>query len=971
MKVRLLLLLLSATLLPALPVQGQVSPVPVCILGRVMSVADAAQKLELPADAVLDLCRRRGMTPAEVLDAPRDALDRRLRRLRLPQPSHPFEAEAWRLLAWRDENGLIPENALLRAREEVSALASGDWTGVSSLSWTPLGPGNIGGRVRCVAPHPTLAGTLFCGSVSGGLWKSATGGASWSVVDDSMANLAITSIVFLPGNPSILYAATGEGFSNSDAIRGAGVFRSSDGGTTWAQMPATTGSSFYFVNRLSAAPNGATLLAATSTGLFRHATAGSSWSAAIITAATPTAFSFGALDVRFHPTNSLVAVADVVGWEPSGSTWFHAIFRTNDGGATFTEVPGTRVNNYWARTEICWHRGFTGAGGGCVYALRNTGGDTLLRSVDGGATFSTVATSIQITGTQGWYDLALWVDPSDLDANPADDLVVAGGIDLWRSTNGGASFTRISQWWSWPGSIHADHHAIVEDPGYNGSSNRRVYFGCDGGVWKTENIATVASLAGWINLNNQLAITQAYGASRSAASGAIIMGTQDAGTLRYTPAGGANAWTTTFGGDGGFCASDPTNSSWHYGEYTNAQVIRSSDGGVSAEYIDGKYWNGVAWIWKSPPWRIDDAMNATANFIAPLALDPSDPNRLYVGGTSLWRTSDARTATTPATGPSWTAVKPPTAASSPISAIAVDPTNANLVLVGHNDGDVYRTTNALAPSPTWTKVDDGIPALPNRMVTRLVVHHPDAPTRIYATFGGFSANNLWVSTTAGSSWGSMIGTPAVPLRDVEPGPGSLPGLPLLYIASEVGLLVTNTSATVWSASLDGPAMVSIDQIFHSGADLYLATHGRGMFRATPTFASTWTPGPGCQYGLAPPLGQSVSIATTTMPVLGQTLTFQAFPVVPGVQGLLFASFVPPAPTTIPGIPFCTVHLDLASVVQIGTFPIQNGYPAVSSYSFLLLDVPSVAGVQVMTQAAWVAANGGFALSNGFGMTLGY
>ena len=132
--------------------------------------------------------------------------------------------------------------------------------GIGSGQWSNLGPGNIGGRIRAVAIHPTTTSTIFIGGVSGGIWKSANSGTSWAPVNDFMANLAISSIVFDPSNSNTLYAGTGEGFFNSDSVRGFGIFKSIDGGASWNLLastnPTTTSSNWYFVNRITMNANG-------------------------------------------------------------------------------------------------------------------------------------------------------------------------------------------------------------------------------------------------------------------------------------------------------------------------------------------------------------------------------------------------------------------------------------------------------------------------------------------------------------------------------------------------------------------------------------------------------------------------------------------------------------------------------------------------------------------------------------------
>jgi hypothetical protein len=95
----------------------------------------------------------------------------------------------------------------------------------AQTGWIALGPGNIGGRTRAIVVHPTSQSTMWAASAGGGVWRSADAGTSWQPVDDFMANLATCCLAMDPTSPDIIYAGTGEGFSNVDAIRGAGIFR--------------------------------------------------------------------------------------------------------------------------------------------------------------------------------------------------------------------------------------------------------------------------------------------------------------------------------------------------------------------------------------------------------------------------------------------------------------------------------------------------------------------------------------------------------------------------------------------------------------------------------------------------------------------------------------------------------------------------------------------------------------------------
>ena len=855
------------------------------------------------------------------------------------RPDQPGEAAAWRLKTLRSADGSIPADAMMTAKAQAAAMnIEGVAGGLDSTRWTAIGPGNVGGRIRAVALHPTIAGTLFIGSVAGGLWKSTDSGATWSAIDDLMSNLAITSIVFTPGNPSVMYAGTGEGFTNIDALQGAGIFKSTDGGTNWARLASTA--IFEFVNRLAISPNGSVILASctgSNAGVYRSTDGGGTW----------TQFNGGgngrSLDVRFHPTNSNIAVAHFLDYDFGISGWFSSVHYSTDGGVTWAESAGTRSNVFGDRLELAFHRGWTGAGNGCVYAQRSVNNDTsttLYRSTDGGASFSVVNTGLSILGTQGWYCNALWVDPSDTDANPANDVIVGGGIDLWRSTDGGATFSAISQWFSAPQSAHADHHTIVEDPGFDGVTNKTVWFGNDGGMYRAADVYSVSLVNGWTSLNSNLPITQFYGASRHAVSGIVVAGAQDNGTQRYTTAGGANAWTEMFGGDGGACASDPTDSNYQYGEYTQLQIHRSTNGGQTSSYIHA----GIT----------DAGSGSTALFIAPFVLDPNNANRMLAGGARLWRSNDVKAAT-----PSWSVIKPAIGGGVLISAIAVAPGNADVIWVGYDNGDVFHTTNGTAGVPTWTQRDTSAPGLPDRYITRITLDANDH-NHVFVTLGGYATDNLWQSTNAGGAWTAATGLPASPVRDVAMHEVNTTWL---YAATEVGLLVSEDNGVSWSSAAT-PSTVSIDELFWSSHNLYLATHGRGIFRqAAYPAPATMSVGSACTFGgpVSPALSSSLSTLGTST-----TWTLTGGP----VNGIwaLFLSTVPGSP--VMPWPGCFVQLDLGNALSLVTLPLSAS--GASNVPVPLPDAPELAGMAMMTQAVCVDAGlAQFTISNGWKVTPGY
>ena len=755
---------------------------------------------------------------------------------RKPRPDHPDEAVRFRRLQMQDEKGFIPPDGLEKARQHIALMkarvksAPKGLGPVEPISWDWLGPGNVGGRIRTIVVHPTDATKMWLGSVGGGIWQSTDGGDSWGTFSDFIGNLAVSTIVLHPTTPSTMYAGTGEGFYNLDAIQGAGVFKSLDGGLNWSQVASTANNNWYFVNRLAVSPDGSTILAANAPqrdangnviqngGIFRTANDGASWPRSTCQGSPCTALTF---DIDFHPTDSLRAIAGGEGV---------ARFST-DGGTNWNPASFSPLINPQAPPAIAQNRrielAYAPSSPNIVWASVNqnqTGSSSgtyrgeVYRSTDGGQSYTRVSTTDYLGG-QGWYGNALWVNPQD------PNFIILGGVDLWRGIFDPATqaltLTQISRWQDAPGtSAHADHHVIVAHPGFNNTTNRIAFFGNDGGIYRTNDVQTVAQSSGWLNKNRLLGITQFYSGAGNPTTGTIIGGAQDNGTLSY-PAPGLFQWgvlTDTSGngiGDGGICAADPTDSNYFYTEYIYLRIYRSSNGGISASRIDT---------------GINDANNAaTANFIAPFILDPNDPNTMLAGGVSLWRSTNVK-----ATTPSWTAIKAPSGVSNPISAIAVSATTSDIICVGHKNGDIYLTFNGTDTPPNWARIDPPAPTLPDRFVTRLVIDNTRTPFWIYATFGGFSADNVYRSTDLGATWTNISGSgtsglPAVPVRSLVLHPFNKN---LIYVGTEMGIFTSDDAGATWDVTQGGPANVSVEDLFWMGGNLIAVTHGRGMYRAS-------------------------------------------------------------------------------------------------------------------------------------------
>jgi hypothetical protein len=717
-------------------------------------------------------------------------------------------------------------------------------------TWAPLGPGNVGGRTRALVVDPTTPTTMYTGAASGGIWKTTDGGTSWTPLDDLMANIAVSALAMDPSNPNVLYAGTGEGVfahpggqlenAGGQAPRGAGIFKTTDAGATWTSIGGTAASSdFHFVNDLVVSADGSRVYAATGTGIMRSLNGGTSWAKVL-----------GATGV--HGCLDLVARTDVAATDvvlaACGTFAQGTVYRNLDAGGsgTWTQVLSEAG---MGRTSLA----VAPSNQAVMYALSastsaGTYGDGLhavFRSADGGATWSptvrntdpvklnTVLLSNPVFAfltdcgfgatnqfiNQGWYDNVIAVDPVD------PNRVWAGGIDLFRSDDGGANWGMASHWWGTappvPEYAHADQHRIVFHPDYNGTTNQTMWVGNDGGVFRTNNArASVAtgptapcnpgngSLV-WQDLNNGYRVTQFYDGVAYPGGQTYFGGTQDNGTVRGTDAGGQNSWSEILGGDGGSVAVDPTNTNVLYAENTGLSIQKSTNGGGQ---------------WTTATGGISDS---GFQFIAPFELDPSANQRLWAGGFHVWRTGNGAA--------SWTRASNSTPGSLSVSAIGIAPSDPNRVLVGMGDGFVARPPAGIGALSTtagtiWSSTQ------PRAGYVSSLAFDPADPDVAYATYSTFGGTHVWKSTDAGATWTGLDGTGSGTLPDipahtivVDPGDSSR-----LYLGTDLGVYVSLDGGVTWAVENTGFANVITETLqinqTASGRTLFAFTHGRGVYR---------------------------------------------------------------------------------------------------------------------------------------------
>ena len=353
-----------------------------------------------------------------------------------PLPGYPNEAARFRYSQRLSEDGTVPPNALMRAKADRDATirAQERFGATSGVDWEWIGPGNVGGRIRAIVVEPEDPSTMFVGSASGGIWRTFNSGGRWEPLDDFMASLAVGCMIMDPFDSEVLYAGTGEGFfytaagaSNTAAVRGAGIFKTEDGGDTWEQLESTAGRGvWWFVNRLAIPhlPEGnEILLAATHQGIMRSDDGGDTWENRWARRTGTRVF-----DVKFDP-DSPGGLQVVAGGEDI------ALY-SDDAGVNWQIAEGIPPDET-IRVELAYSRNITPrvvyaavVTPGCPQTECNTqcqayGSDHIevYRSEDGGRSYAQVSGDFRCIETYGPYCTAILVNPLE---GKSDHIMVAG-----------------------------------------------------------------------------------------------------------------------------------------------------------------------------------------------------------------------------------------------------------------------------------------------------------------------------------------------------------------------------------------------------------------------------------------------------------------------------------------------------------------------------------------------------------------
>ncbi len=644
-----------------------------------------------------------------------------------------------------------------------------------SNSWSFMGPtgaptGSGAGRLCCVRFDPSNANTMYVGTPAGGLWKSLDAGGTWNCLTDFLPAIGCSDVAIDPNNSNIIYMGSGDNDAgDSPSI---GVMKSIDGGLTWNQTGLSFGTNtFRRLGRILIDPTNSNIVyAATSYGIFKTYDAGANWYR--VSQANTSA-------MEFKPGDPNTLYACHIGF-----------YKSTNGGATWTQIAtGLPQTSTTSRVAIA----VTPNAPNNVYLVAARTGsqafDGVYLSTNDGNSFSQQSTSPNLLGWdvdgsdntgQGWYGIAIAVAPYNA------NVVIVGGVNVWRSDDMGANWTINAHWYGAQGNpyVHADVHAITFSPILTNS----YFIGCDGGIFKTENDGSTFS-----DISNNLCIAQIYrGGVSGSTAGKLISGHQDNGTNVKSGA----SYFQGLGGDGMDCFIDRTNDNNMFGELYYGDFNKSTNGGNN--------WNSC-----------NSGLPTDGAWVTPWEQDPVNPNILYGGFSQLYKSTNQ--------GGSWFALG--TTVFGNLADLEVAPSNTNYIYVT-TGASTYRSTDA---GINWTVINQG---LSGYNVTRIAVSSYDA-NKVWVTVSGYTNNaKVFFSTNGGTTWTNIsYGLPNLPANCIRAVPGT--SCDAVYVGMDAGVYYRDNNSISWIpffTNLPNVPVYDLD-IFAPTMMLTAFTYGRGVWQA--------------------------------------------------------------------------------------------------------------------------------------------
>lgn len=633
---------------------------------------------------------------------------------------------------------------------------------VSAANWSLVGPTVLPtssvsfypgmGRINSLSFNGTDTSTMYVGTPAGGVWKTIDGGSTWSSKGEDLPNLGVSDIAIDPSNTNVLYLASGD--TDGGQNRSLGVFKSTNGGDTWALtgLAYTLGQNGLTTKLLIDPNNTNTVFATTFSSIKRTTDGGTTWT-----------------DVH---TDSNANFNDIV-YKKGSNSVLYATSRTGkfyiskDSGGSWSEASSPSNS----RLDIA----LTDDDPNLIITLDN--GGVLRKSTDEGTTWLTIST-IPGFESQGGYNVSVAISPIN------KDLIIAGGIEGWRSSDGGTNWENYLVGYWIPGQpffyVHSDHHDMKFIPGTNTAFSLN-----DGGIFR----GNAAIDTPWDDLSSGLAITQYYNVSGTPQdSGKLIIGAQDNDVAVYDGA--------TFVGQN--AGSDGVEGLW---DYSNSNIAWScSQSGRMERTLD----NFATTSTISTP--------SGAPFVWQLEIHPTIPTTIFGGFGDIYASTDR--------GDNWGNLY---SNAGVIDAISISPSNPDVIYVSGYDGFKVATDGGGLGS--WKDV-----TLPQTGLVKSIEVHPTNPEEIYIAYAGYKAGKVYRSTDSGVSWTNITGSlPNIPTHKIIYKTGSTDGE--LFLATDLGVFHRTNTSGDWTRLGNGlPNVIVYDIEIHYGTEmLRAATFGRGVW----------------------------------------------------------------------------------------------------------------------------------------------